>query len=66
MRCAGEVGKTYRVLVEEQNAKNGLLTGRTDGNVVVLFPGAKETVGRFANVKITAARNWILSGEMIE
>ena len=66
VRCAGEVGKTYRVLVEEQNEKNGLLTGRTDGNVVVLFPGAKETVGRFANVKITAARNWILSGEMIE
>ncbi len=66
VRCAGEVGKTCRVLVESRNEKNGLLTGRTDGNVVVLFPGEKGMVGNFVNVKITAARNWILSGELIQ
>lgn len=65
-RCAGEVGKIYRVLVEEQNEKNGLLSGRTDGNVIVLFGGGKELVGDFAEVEITAARNWILSGELIK
>lgn len=64
-RCAKEVGKTYRVLVEEQNEKNGLLSGRTDGNVIVLFEGGKELIGNFAEVKITAARNWILRGELI-
>jgi tRNA-2-methylthio-N6-dimethylallyladenosine synthase len=65
-RCAKEVGKTYRVLVEEQNEKNGLLSGRTDGNVIVLFEGGKELIGNFAEVKITAARNWILRGELIK
>jgi tRNA-2-methylthio-N6-dimethylallyladenosine synthase len=65
-RCAKEVGKTYRVLIEEKNEKNGLLSGRTDGNVIVLFEGGKELVGNFAEVKITAARNWILRGELIK
>ena len=37
-RCAATVGTIQRVLVEEQNEKTGLLTGRTDGNVVVDFP----------------------------
>ncbi|WBY64977.1 tRNA (N6-isopentenyl adenosine(37)-C2)-methylthiotransferase MiaB [Thermocaproicibacter melissae] len=65
-RCAKEVGKTYRVLVEKQNEKDGLLCGRTDGNVIVLFEGSKELIGNFAEVKITAARNWILRGELIQ
>ena len=64
VRCAGEVGKTRRVLVEGRSPKTGLLTGRTDGNVVVNFPGGEENVGNFANVRITAARNWILDGEL--
>lgn len=64
-RCAGEVGKTHRVLVEEQNPKTGLLTGRTDGNVIVNFPGGTENIGNFADVKITSARNWILDGELV-
>ncbi len=66
VRCAGEVGKTCRVLVEEKSLKSGLLTGRTDGNVIVNFPGGQENVGNFKDVKITAARNWILDGELVE
>lgn len=65
VRCAGEVGKTRRVLVESRSPKTGLLTGRTDGNVIVNFPGGKESIGSFANVRITAARNWILDGEAV-
>jgi tRNA-2-methylthio-N6-dimethylallyladenosine synthase len=64
-RCAGEVGRTHRVLVEGRSPKSGLLTGRTDGNVIVNFPGRDETVGRFADVKITSARDWILDGELV-
>ena len=30
-RCASMVGQTVRVLVEERNEKNGLLSGRTEG-----------------------------------
>ena len=65
-RCAAAVGTVQRVLVEEQNEKTGLLTGRTDGNVVVDFPGDASRIGTFADVRVTAARNWILRGELEE
>lgn len=65
-RCAAAVGTVQRVLVEEKNEKSGLLTGRTDGNVVVDFPGDDARIGHFTNVRITAARNWILTGEQAE
>ncbi len=64
-RCTGMVGTIQRVLVEEQNEKNGLLSGRTDGNIIVDFTGDKRIIGSFAEVKITSARNWILNGESI-
>ncbi|MCH4239951.1 MAG: tRNA (N6-isopentenyl adenosine(37)-C2)-methylthiotransferase MiaB [Oscillospiraceae bacterium] len=65
-RCASAVGTVQRVLVEEQNPKTGLLTGRTGGNVVVDFPGNPAVCGTFRKVKITAARNWILTGKLID
>lgn len=61
-RCASMVGTVQRVLVEELNEKTGLLTGRTDGNIIVDFTGDNNSVGTFANVTIDAARNWILTG----
>ena len=64
-RCASQVGRTERVLVEEQSEKSGLLCGRTDGNVVVNFAGAPALIGTFALGRITAARNWILTGELV-
>ncbi len=62
-RCASEIGRVRRVLVEERSPKTGLLCGRTDGNVIVNFPGENGLVGSFADVKITSARIWILGGE---
>ncbi|NLJ31265.1 MAG: tRNA (N6-isopentenyl adenosine(37)-C2)-methylthiotransferase MiaB [Clostridiales bacterium] len=64
-RCAAMVGTVQRVLVEECREKTGLLTGRTDGNVIVDFHGNPDSVGAFADIKITSARNWILAGEQI-
>lgn len=63
--CCGAVGKTMRVLTEKRNPKNGMLTGRTDGNIIVDFNGGDDLTGRFADVKITSARNWILGGELV-
>ena len=57
------VGKTYRVLCEEVN-KKGLIEGRTEGNVIIEFPGSEELVGSFANVKVTESLIWILKGEL--
>lgn len=62
-RCASMVGTEQKVLVEEKNEKTGLLTGRTDGNIIVDFQGNEANIGNFTRVKITAARNWILTGE---
>lgn len=63
-RCASMVGKTYKVLVEGKTDKDGILTGRTSGNIIVEFVGSEELIGNFAQVKITKARNWILNGEL--
>lgn len=64
-RCAGMVGVVERVLVEERNEKNGLLSGRTAGSIIVEFPGDDQWIGHFVPVKITEARNWMLRGESV-
>ena len=64
-RCKLMVGSTERVLVEEINEKNGLLSARTSGNIIVEVQGSEELIGTFQDVKITEARNWILRGEII-
>ena len=64
--CKNKIGKTERVLVDERNTKNDMLTGRSDGNIVVEFPGEDALIGEFVNVRITKARSWILCGEKID
>ena len=64
-RCASLTGRTERVLVEARDEKTGLLQGRTDGGMVVAFSGTEELVGTFAEVEITAAGSWLLSGKLI-
>lgn len=64
-RCASMVGETHRVLVEEKNEKNGLLTCRTSGNIIVEIESDESIIGTFKDVKITEARNWILRGVLI-
>lgn len=64
-RCASMVGKTERVLIEEKTKKDGILAGRTSGNIIVECPGDESLIGAFHDVRITEARNWILRGEII-
>lgn len=63
-RCASMVGKTYRVLVEEQ-AREGVLNARTQNNIVVELKAPPELIGTFQYAEITEARNWILRGKTI-
>ena len=63
-RCAGMVGKIYRVLVEEQ-AREGVLNARTQNNIVVELHAPEELIGSFRYADITEARNWILRGKII-
>ncbi len=63
-RTAAMLGKTCRVLVEEQ-AKEGILNARTQGGVVVEVPGNTALIGSFQNAEITEARNFILRGRIL-
>ncbi len=62
-RTASMVGKTYRVLAEP-NEKEGILSGRTQGNIIIEFPGDESLTGQFLNVRVTKALTWILCGEL--
>jgi len=63
-RCASMVGSIEKVLVEEKSKTDGILCGRTSGNIIVEFKGDDSLIGSFRNVRITEARNWILRGEI--
>ena len=66
-RCASMVDKTYEVLVEGFTKEDdGRLTGRTDGNINIDFEGDPSLIGTYAEVKVTKALNWILSGELVK
>ena len=57
------VGSRQRVLVEGQARKDATeLSGRTDNNRVVNFPGESRLVGQFVDVRITAALPHSLRG----
>ncbi len=65
-RTASMLGKTYRVLVEGKAKGEGMLSGRTEGNVIIEFPGDESLIGNFAFVKVTNPRTWIVYGEISE
>jgi tRNA-2-methylthio-N6-dimethylallyladenosine synthase len=62
-RLAGLVGETRRVLVESE--EDGFLQTRMAENIVVRVQGDPALVGQWAQVKITGAGNWVLSGEVV-
>ncbi|MDO8788637.1 MAG: tRNA (N6-isopentenyl adenosine(37)-C2)-methylthiotransferase MiaB [Sulfuritalea sp.] len=61
------VGTMQRVLVEGHARKDASeLAGRTDNNRVVNFAGNESLIGRFIDVKITAALPHSLRGELVK
>lgn len=64
-RTAAMLGKTYRVLVEGvSKSDEALLSGRTDGNVVIEFPADTALVGTYQDVTVTDTRSWQVAGEL--
>lgn len=59
------VGKTLRVLAEDNGKKEGTLSGHSYENIIVEFVGEKKLIGSFLNIKITKALNWALIGEIV-
>ncbi len=64
-RTAQSVGKTYRVLCEGES-KGGLIEGRTEGNIIIEFPGDESIIGTYKNVTVTESLTWILRGRAVE
>ena len=62
-RTASMKGKTYRVLVEGEAKGEGVLSGRTEGNVIIEFKGDKKLIGTFADVEVTEPKTWVVYGE---
>lgn len=59
------VGSIQRVLVEGPSRKNPTeICGRTENNRMVNFPGPAELIGRFVELRITAALPNSLRGEL--
>lgn len=59
-------GKEYEVLVEGPSKNNPeMLTGRTRGNEVVVFPGHLDLAGTLVLVRIQSVNSWTLWGELV-
>lgn len=64
-RTAKMKNKTYRVLCEEKAKREGYISGRTTGNVIIEFPAPDDVIGTFRNVKVTECKTWVLDGELV-
>lgn len=66
-RTKAFVGKTVEVLVERESKKNeNEWSGRTEQNIVAVFPKGTHTIGDFVNVKIKDCTSATLIGEAVE
>lgn len=59
-------GKELRVLATGKGKNEGMLTGRSEENLVVDFPGSEEQVGTFVDVRVTKVLYRALVGELIQ
>lgn len=64
-RTAKMKNKTYRVLCEEKSKREGYISGRTTGNVIIEFPASENVIGTFRNVKVIECKTWVLDGEIV-
>ena len=61
--CKKMVGNEERVLAE--CFENGVLSCRTDGNIVVKVPSEKDLTGQFVKIKTTDSSRESLQGKII-
>ena len=60
------LNRVQKILVEEYNYNNNMLTGRNENNILVHFHGSDKLVGEFVNVKIIESKPFYLIGEITE
>lgn len=60
------IGQIYEVLVEGESKNNAnVLSGRSRSNKLIHFEGNKEWIGKFVQVRVTAAQTWYVKAEVI-
>lgn len=64
--CLSMLYKTYRVLFDRKNEKNNHIIGRTQGNIIVETLADEKYIGKFFDVKIIKAGNFIVKGELVK
>ena len=65
-RTAAMKGERFRVLVEECAKQPCFLSGRTEGNVIIEFPGDPSLIGSFRTVEVTEPKTWVLKGKLAD
>lgn len=58
-------GTVQEILVEEENREKGTLTGRTQHNLLVHFPGEPELIGKYVNVRLDTCRGFYYFGHIV-
>lgn len=59
-------GTVQEVLVETESKDKGIFTGRTQYNLLVHFPGSKELLGKYVNVRLETCKGFYYLGKMVE
>ena len=59
-------GSVQEILVEDENREKGTLTGRTQHNLLVHFPGDKELIGKYVNVSLDTCKGFYYFGHIVE
>ena len=60
------LGTVQKVLVESlSKSDKSFLSGRTESNKVVDFPGSKELIGKIIDVNIERVKTWSLEGKVV-
>lgn len=60
-----EVGSVHEVLVEREARSEGDVLGRTGTNKVVAFPGGREWIGRYVDVRLTGTTGATFTGRRV-
>lgn len=59
-------GTIQKILVEEESKEEGVLTGRTEHNLLVHFPGDKKLIGSIVKVSLDTCKGFYYFGTISE
>ena len=59
-------GTIQEILVEDENREKGTLTGRTQHNLLVHFPGEKDLIGKYVKVSLDTCKGFYYFGHIVE